>query len=470
MNLPKEYIESLKKIPELNVEKLVESFDQPAKMGLRINLKKWPFNEISQENMQKFMKNYEIIGNFEKISWCSNGFYIKNEMQLGKNILHELGMYYIQEPSAMAPVEFLKIQPNDVVLDLCAAPGGKSSQISNKLGNGFLISNEIVPKRSKILAENVERLGLDNVIVTNHSPLEFENLFPEFFDKILVDAPCSGEGMFRKNPEAIIEWNENTPKMCAERQKEIVKSAYKMLKPNGIMVYSTCTFSIEENEEVIKFLLDEFDNLEIIPTKNHLYNFQNGIDIDGTKRLLGTSRLYPYNIDGEGHFFAVLHKKVNSVISNYFDKNNKKSEKISSKSGNLAQKIKMFEKFLDEYTNFKFENFELFGDYLYANCRINLKNIKVVSPGIFLGEFKKDIFIPSMHLARSLKPKDFNNVVELTKNETLQYMQGLEIFKADTKDDWVLLTYKDLPICFGKCVLGKIKNHYPKHLRKNNLI
>ena len=470
MNLPKEYIESVKNIPDFDVQKLKESFEKDSKIGVRINLKKWPYNEICSENLQKFMKISGILGNFEQIPWCKSGFYATNEMKLGKNVLHELGLYYIQEPSAMAPVEFLNIKENDVVLDLCAAPGGKSTQISNKLESGFLISNEIVPKRAKILSENIERLGLDNVIVTNHSPLELENKFFEFFDKILVDAPCSGEGMFRKNPDAITEWNENTPKMCAERQKEIVKSAYKMLKPNGTMVYSTCTFSLEENEEVIKFILDEFDDMKIIPTQNKLFGFCDGIDIDGTKKLCGTSRLYPYNIDGEGHFFAVLHKKQNGENYDNFDYNNRKNGKITEKNGNLAQKIKIFNNFISNFTDYTFDNFNLFGDLLFANCKINLNNIKTDLPGILLGEFKKDIFVPSLHLAHFINNGKCDNVVELTDFEVKSYIQGLEISKQNVTDGWKLLTYKNLPVCFGKCVAGKIKNHYPKNLRKNNLL
>jgi len=456
MKLPNEYIESLKKVTNLNILKLEESFNHNAVAGVRFNHKKLPF-KINEKNIENFMKNYDIFAKFNQIPWCKEGFWIDENIKLGKNILHELGLYYLQEPSAMAPVEFLNVQPSDNVLDLCASPGGKSTQISSKLKEGFLIANEIVPKRAKILYENVERLGCDNVIVTNHSPRELEIRFEKFFDKILVDAPCSGEGMFRKNSEAIFEWNKNSPMQCATRQKEIVKSAYKMLKPNGTMVYSTCTFSLEENEEVVKFLLDEFDDLEILPIDHKKYNFEKGIDIDKSKRLLNCARLYPYNIFGEGHFFAVIHKKEG--VSKEC-----KKEKLKNLNYN-KQKINIFEDFITKHSNLKFNNFCLMGEYLYANSFIDIDKLKVLNAGLFLGEFKKNNFVPSMHLSRSLTEGKFYPKLNLNLIEAKRYLEGLEL-NTNLKDGWVLLTYNNFPISFGKCVDGKIKNHYPKNLRK----
>ncbi len=462
MKFSSDYIESIKKISNLDIEKLEKSFDKEPPVGVRFNQKKLKNFDFNQENIENLLKKYDIFGNFIQIPWCEQGFSTTKDLELGKSVLHEIGLFYLQEPSAMSPVEFLNIEDDDVVLDLCAAPGGKSTQIASKLKNGFLVSNEIVPQRAKILCENVQRLGLDNVIVLNHSPKELEERFENFFDKILVDAPCSGEGMFRKNNDAIAEWTKDTPKSCATRQKEILKSAIKMLKPNGTLVYSTCTFSLEENEEVIKFVLDEYPDMRILPVEHKKYCFENGIDLDNTNRLTNCARLYPYNLNGEGHFFAVL-KKIDENETILVDKNsNFKKNKFQANK----QKVKIFEDWFCKYSNKKFDNFCLIGDYLYANCPIDIDKLKVVNAGLLLGEFKKDNFVPSLHLARSLSTDDFSNKIELTFEQTKKYLQGLEI-ETNFKNDWVMLTYKNFPICFGKVVNGKIKNHYPKQLRKS---
>ena len=454
MELEKEFLDSLKNT-NIDTEKLKESFTKKQFLGVRFNLQKFKNIEINAQNIQNFMQKNGIFCNFRPILWCDNGFYYNEDVRLGKHIFHELGLYYLQEPSAMSPVEFLDIKPDDFVLDLCAAPGGKTTQIANKLENGFVLANEILPNRATILCETVQRLGIKNCIVSNNSPQELEKKFENFFDKILVDAPCSGEGMFRKNNDAILEWNIDSPKQCMARQIEIVKSAYRMLKPNGKMVYSTCTFSLEENETVIKFLLDNFDDLELVEIDHKKYGFENGIVLEGNENLKNCARLYPYNIDGEGHFFAVLHKKDDES----FARKNKLNLKYNK------QDVAVFEKFLSKYSNNKYSGYVSIGNYLYANCPIDIDRIKVLNAGIFLGEIKKDVFIPSWHFAHTLDKKEFNNTLELTETETKQYIMGLEL-DTNLSDSFVLLTYKSFPLCFGKVVAGKIKNHYPKYLRK----
>ena len=455
MELSKEYIDSLKKVKNLNIEKLKKCFDSPAEIGVRFNTKKLRPSNINQKSIKEFVKDFDVDGNFEMVPWCKTGFYASPEMKLGKNILHELGVYYMQEPSAMSPAEFLGIKKDDIVLDLCAAPGGKSTQIAQKLDGGFLVSNEIVPKRAKILLENVERLGLDNVIVTNHSPKELEIKFENFFDKILVDAPCSGEGMFRKNSDAANEWNENSPKICAARQKEIMSSAYTMLKPGGTLVYSTCTFSLEENEEVIESLLEQFDDLEILPVEHEKFGFEKGIAVNENSQLTNCARLYPYNLKGEGHFFAVLKKR-----ENWHNERKNYQKKPENK-----QKIAIFEQFIKDFSKNEYRDYIFVGDFLYANCRINIDKLKVESAGLLLGEFKKNVFIPSFHLARSLKDFKTEHVQELSYESAKKYIEGFEL-QTNLSDGWALLTYKNFPISFGKCVNGEVKNHYPKNMRK----
>jgi len=456
MNNFDEYINSIKKIPNLDTEKLLQSYKFDSKVGIRFNLTKLQEFESYGQNIQKIMQNYGIFGDFSKISWCKTGFYYKGDDRLGKIILHEVGLYYLQEPSAMAPVNFLDIKQNDFVLDLCASPGGKTTQIAEKLENGFLVSNEIIFSRAKTLAENVQRLGLKNVAVTNHSPKELEKLFDEQFDKILVDAPCSGEGMFRKNPDAIKEWDTQTPKACAERQRQIVDSAYKMLKPDGIMIYSTCTFSMEENEEIIKYLLDNYDDLEVLPIEHSKYGFCEGIEIDGNNQLKNCARLYPYSIEGEGHFFAKIHKK-NSKNTDFYSKKQPKSRFNK-------QIVDIFQKWCKQYLNTNFDNFCTIGESIYANCKIEIDKLRVLSVGIYLGEVKKNNFTPSWHLAHCIKSTDAKYVQNLSEDDAKKYISGEEI---DTKNvGWTLLTYKDFSLSFGKGVDGKMKNHYPKNLRK----
>ena len=469
------YFESLKKIPGLDIEKMLKCFDNEKMSGVRFNTNKINLNDVTTKNSQKFLYKCNIDCKLSQINWCKTGFYFDNNVRLGKNLFHEMGLYYLQEPSAMAPAEFLNVQPDDVVLDLCASPGGKTTQIAEKLnkGSGFLISNEIIPQRAKVLAENVQRLGFNNVVVTNHSPKDLEKHFVCYFDKILVDAPCSGEGMFRKNNNAILEWDENLPINCAIRQKEIVESAYKMLKSGGTMVYSTCTFSLEENEEVIKFLLDNHKDLIICDIDHKKFNFDFGIDIDKKNNLTKCARLYPYNIDGEGHFFAVL-KKQNNIenqninllyTNNNTLKNRKKINKNSKNEQKNQQNIKIFEDFEKKYLNTKFNKFVSFGELLYCNCPLDLDKLKVNSVGLFLGEVKNNNFIPSLHLAHFLTKDQCKNVYELNEFDAKKYLEGYEL-DANISNGWVLLTYKDITLCFGKCVNNKIKNHYPKNLRK----
>ena len=469
MEIKDEYINSLKDITGLNVEKLLKCYETEKITGVRFNTNKIKKTDLNLKNIEKLAQKYDILGDFSQISWCDTGFYYSNSNELGKHILHELGLYYLQEPSAMSPVEFLDINKDDVILDLCASPGGKSTQIAGKLENGFLVANEIVPQRAKVLVENMQRLGFDNVIVTNHSPKELENKFYEYFDKILVDAPCSGEGMFRKNDNAMDEWNQNTPLQCAKRQKEIIESAFKMLKPSGKMVYSTCTFSIEENEEIIKYILDNHSDLELEKIENKKYNFDFGIDVDGTKRLTNCARLYPYNIKGEGHFFAVIKKNNNEnkleVKSINLEKNNKKWSKNSLKSSNYGQNIKIFENFAKNYLKKQYENIVCFGEKLFANCNIKLEGIKSPCAGLYLGDIHNGFFTPNYHLAHSLKFDEFKNSINISLENAKKYIEGYEI-DLKCSDGWVLLCYDNYPLSFGKCVNNKIKNHYPKYLRK----
>lgn len=353
----------------------------------------------------------------------------------------------------MAPVQVLDVKPGDMVLDLCAAPGGKSTQIAGKLqGKGLLISNEIIPSRAKILSENIERIGVKNAIVTNEDSEHLADVFPEFFDKIMVDAPCSGEGMFRKNSLACDEWSLENVEKCGIRQAEILDNAAVMLKPGGRMVYSTCTFSSIENEETIKAFLDRHPDFHIIKT-----TLPGGIT---QGYLPGTLRLWPHKLDGEGHFVAVLSKDGSLKENEY-----------THEKGLKKKDLKEYAEFEKEYLNISLDGiFIKFGNQLYLLPDItpSLKGIKVLRPGLHLGTILKNRFEPSHSLALAVNKDEFKNVCNLTldDNKAYSYLNG-ETFEYDSKNKgWYLITICGYSIGFGKLSIGIMKNHYPKGLRK----
>ena len=295
IKLPEEFKESMREILDKDYDAFIDSYNFPAYKGLRINTLK--------------IKNKDILPfDLTPIPWCNSGYYYEDKDQPGKHVYHEMGLYYIQEPSAMIAVEELDVKEGDRVLDLCAAPGGKSTQIAMKLnGTGILVSNEIISSRSKILSSNIERMGIKNALVINEDPKDVAKHFKGYFDKILIDAPCSGEGMFRKNEEAISEWSIDNVIMCAERQKEILSYAVKCLKENGQMVFSTCTFSKQENESVVQDFLEKHPEFHLVKSE---FEFEKGLDKDGL-----CQRVYPHKQKGEGHFFAILKRGDSEEIN-----------------------------------------------------------------------------------------------------------------------------------------------------------
>ena len=289
-SFPAEFLERMKEMLGAEYPAFFESLGQERQQSFRINTGKTSVSEFLQQTDWKL----------KPVPWCESGFYYGKEIRPGKHPYHNAGVYYIQEPSAMVPAECLKAQPGDIILDLCAAPGGKSTQIAAAMkGEGILICNEIHPARAKILSENIERMGIKNALVLNETPEQLAEHFPVCFDKIMVDAPCSGEGMFRKNEEAGNEWSLDNVKLCADRQDGILDCAYEMLRPGGRMVYSTCTFAPEEDEGSVHRFLERHPDCRIAE----------GIDSEGfIHDKEGCIRLFPHKIEGEGHFAAVITK------------------------------------------------------------------------------------------------------------------------------------------------------------------
>ena len=491
--LPELFLDRMKKLMGPEYEAFLAGFEQEKHQALRLNALKYDVDGCSATERFgiKAAEQTEITDTAEKectnfdsqskVPRVQNGYYYESSDHPGKHPYHEAGVYYIQEPSAMAPVSFLEVQPGDCVLDLCAAPGGKSTQIAAAMGGeGLLVCNEIHPARAKILSENVERMGIRNACVTNETPQHLSEVFVEYFDRILVDAPCSGEGMFRKNEIACEEWNLENVEACAARQDEILDCAAKMLRPGGRLVYSTCTFAPQENEGSISRFVERHPEFTILPISQY-HNIEKkdlfGNMADGrpdwvenpAQNIEGTLRLWPHYIKGEGHYAAVL-QKAGEVPADYAP---------LAVSG-LEKGVGMKE--LGEFSDFVKENLKIDFDYL-KNCKYlqfgdniylmpedmpGVKGLKVLRPGLHVGTLKKNRFEPSHALALAISPKEATHVWNLSSEEATinAYLNG-QTFSAEWEKGWYLICVDGFGIGWGKLAGGIMKNHYPKGLRKN---
>lgn len=396
-------------------------------------------------------------GVLEEVPWSSGyGSYLSQESTAGAHPLHEAGAWYIQEPSAMAPAALLNAQPGEIILDLCAAPGGKSTQIGCAMrGEGLLVCNEPVPSRAKILSRNIERLGISNALVVSADPEKLSAAWPQLFDAVLVDAPCSGEGMFRRHPETQQEWDETSPAGCAERQKRILQEAVKMVRPGGRLVYSTCTFNRQENEEVIDWLLHTFPEWSTVP-------FELNAGDHSLHAPEGMLHLYPHQIRGEGHFVARLVKAGEGSEAS-------KLLQPAAKSLSAADKP-----MLAAWQDFaKAANGPLpcpnarFGEALISAPDLPpLKGIKVLRAGLQLGILKGKVFVPDHALALALTAPYSFPTVEVNLSQALSYQAGEVLPVPETLRGWALPTFEGLALGFGKAAEGQLKNHYPKGLRR----
>ena len=393
----------------------------------------------------------------DKIPYVENGFYF-NYDGIGNHPFHHAGMIYVQEPAAMAPAECIEISPDSKILDMCAAPGGKSTQLKNKLSQkGVLVSNEIVMNRCKILTGNIERLGLKNCITTCMDTSRLAEVFQNAFDLVMVDAPCSGEGMFRKDDTAISEWSQENVKMCASRQLDILENAVKCVKKGGYIVYATCTFSLEENEMVIDEFLSNHSDFELVKVNPKVIeNTVEGISFNGSKNdnLSYCRRFYPHKNLGEGQFMAVLKNKLPQNEHNSFVRENNKLDSITKDFLN---------KTLKEYNE---QNFFLKDNKVYYfSADFDVRNLKAFSIGVTVGEIKKNYILPH-HQFFSAFGNDFKNKIELSVNseELTKYLHGEE-FQTDISDGWAVVTVCGCALGGVKVSNGVAKNHYPKGLR-----
>ncbi|WP_029232704.1 RsmF rRNA methyltransferase first C-terminal domain-containing protein [Butyrivibrio sp. VCB2006] len=485
--LPEQFCNRMRSLlGEDEYEKFIESFGEDTERyhGLRINTLK------AGTDLR--------VATTEQVPWEENGYYYDSQATPGKSPYHEAGLYYIQEPSAMAPVSYLDPQPGEVILDLCAAPGGKSTQIAVRMkGEGILVTNEINRDRAKILSLNVERLGIRNALVLNESPESLSGVFEGYFDKILVDAPCSGEGMFRKNENASSEWSPENVEICGERQTQILEHAAMMLLPGGRLVYSTCTFAARENEESIFRFLNSHPDFHVKEVK--LYEgMENarpewisykclsecGLTEDDKDKLFEevrkAIRLWPHKLKGEGHFLCVLERDGNLI--------DREKDNYVPGGRNLPAKKemqKLFWEFADETLEFADREAKLlksgsslagtmfmFGEQLYiCDSRMpGINGLKCMRPGFHLGTIKKDRFEPSHALALAIRKEDALNAVSFTEDsaDIRQYLNGQTIrCGKDAAKGWTLITVDGYSIGWAKQAGGMLKNHYPKGLRIN---
>lgn len=456
--LPVDFCERMKQMLGEGYEAFIKSYDLPKYQALRINPLK--------AEKEIFLKQAPF--SLEKVPWAEDGYYYGEEDFPGKHPYHDAGVYYIQEPSAMAPAEYLEVKPGERVLDLCAAPGGKSTQLACKMnGEGLIVCNEIHPARAKILSENIERMGIKNALVTNETPERLADNFVEYFDRILVDAPCSGEGMFRKNEDACGEWSPANVENCAQRQDEILDYAAQMLKPGGRLVYSTCTFAPAENEGSISRFLERHEEFLIVWVEKK-DGMQAGVpewSQNPAEKITDTIRLWPQYLKGEGHYLAVLQKE--GTLSKTYQG----ICKNGIQKGVSEKECKEFFAFAEENLKIKISgSFLKFGDQLYLMPEEmpSIHKLKVLRPGLHLGTMKKNRFEPSHALALSLRPEDALHVCSLSSesNEIKAYLNG-QTLTMEGEKGWYLVTVDGYSIGWGKLAGSILKNHYPKGLRKN---
>ena len=430
--LPEQFIENMKKqLPENEWEAFFACYENKPYKGVRLNPLKGGMDEL--KGILPFLG--------EQVAWEKNGYYTDEE-KLGASPYHFAGLFYSQEPSAMCAAPLLEVQEGEKVLDLCSAPGGKGTQLACAMnGKGLIVLNEPISSRAKILSQNVERMGIKNAVVLNEYPETLAKRFAGYFDKILVDAPCSGEGMFRKNSEeALAEWSEENVAMCAERQASILDCATEMLKKGGRLVYSTCTFAYAEDEGQVCDYLQKHPEMHLIKQE----------------------KLYPHKVKGEGHFAALFEKT---------EKTGEWDSRIKTAKNSVTQKSERayrdFEKtFFHE--KFAFRLFENNGVlYELPEEVFDWKGLNILRVGIRLGEVKNDRFEPAHSLVACVKASECKRALNLplADNRVEQYLHG-EMIEGDIPNGWCLVCVDGYPLGLGKAVNGSIKNHLPKGIRK----
>ena len=455
--LPEDFLLKMQKLLGEEYGQYLKSFKEEWKPGLRVNT--W---KIDPRDLAKL-----VPWDLEPVPWTDNGFYYDGSLEgealrPSKHPAYYAGLYYLQEPSAMTPAAMLPVVPGDRVLDLCAAPGGKSTELASKLkGRGMLVSNDISYSRARALLKNLELAGAANICVTSEAPEKLAGVWPEFFDKILVDAPCSGEGMFRRDEDMVKDWNEKGPEYYVPIQRQILSQAAAMLRPGGYMLYSTCTFSVEEDEGNVAYVLEEFPQMQLCC-----------LDLDkvpgacGGFGLPGCMRLFPHRLKGEGHFLALMRKKGG-------DDGGKEilppmDPGTARKRVRAVEKEKELDAFLRQSgAEWDYGRIVIHQDnvyYLPEGLAWNLP-LRFLRTGLLLGEIKKGRFEPSQALAMSMKAGQFPNTVSFPAGDSrvLRYLKGetvsLEVDEGPVRG-WCLAAMEGFPLGWAKGTGMSLKNKY----------
>lgn len=452
VELPESFEKRMQEMLGDEYESYIESYDNPRQYGLRINPMKITEEELAEGS------GFSL----DPIPWTKTGYFYKEEDQPARHPYYSAGLYYLQEPSAMTPAARFPVEPGERVLDLCAAPGGKATALGAALqGKGVLVANDISNSRAKALLKNLEIFGISNAFVTNEVPQNLAERFEGFFDKVLIDAPCSGEGMFRKDPAVIKTWEEERPEYFAKLQKDILKNGVRMLRPGGKLLYSTCTFAPVENEGSISWILEQCPEMELIPIEGY-EGFSEGNPAwgDGREELRRCVRIWPHKMKGEGHFLALLKKSEDALETRIrlepptrMDKKNKKV---------------LEEFFKDCQWKPDWERVQIKGEkvYLVPELPAKLNGIHFLRNGLYLGDLKKNRFEPSQQLAMTLKASDYVGSVSLSSEDERigRYLRGetllLEPGEATREKGWILVCVDQYALGWGKLVNGVLKNKY----------
>ena len=441
MNLPEQYLENMKELLGTDFDAYIESFNDSRLYGLRVNTMK-----ISVEDFLK-ISPFKLT----PIPWIENGFYYSEDDKPAKHPYYFAGLYYIQEPSAMTPANVLPVEEGDIVFDMCAAPGGKSTELGAKLnGSGLLVTNDISNSRAKALLKNVEVFGIPNVYVVSEDPKNIQPGFNEFFDKILIDAPCSGEGMFRKDNKLIKSWEQEGPEFYSPIQRGILNSAAAMLKEGGYILYSTCTFSKMENEDNIRDFLDRHSDFELVKI----------FDYEGFVRAYGMNeavRLFPHHLKGEGHFVALLHKK--GTLSENLKCNGLKTLKLPDEITDFIKELSC---------DIDTDSIRIINDKVYIMPPMidNLNGIRTLRTGLLFGELKTKRFEPSQAFAMTLKMDEYSTTVNLSVDDinVIKYLKGetIEINQENIRGNAknILVCVDGFPLGWGRLNGTTIKNKY----------
>lgn len=438
MIFPEEYTKAMKELLGDEYKEFMDCMEAPNYNGLRVNT-----NKISCEEFEKICP-FTV----RKVPWIENGYYYDTRLdQPAKHPYYYAGLYYLQEPSAMTPANRLPVEPGDRVLDLCAAPGGKATELGAKTkGQGILYANDISRTRCRALLKNLELMGIGNLFVTNETPENLAERFPEYFDKILIDAPCSGEGMFRREPSMVGHWEKQGPEFYHKLQKNIVTNAAAMLKEGGMMLYSTCTFSELENEGTIQYLLEQVPEMHVVEMKPYegFAPGRNGLD--------KTVRIFPHKMQGEGHYLALLQKgEAKSQV--YTDKK-ENTDPVPAEAEEFFSHMK-----IRPGTEFHRDKEHLVAYWDHTTPERGLHYFRT---GLYLGQIKKNRFEPSQTLAMYLKKDDFDQVIDLPASDprVIKYLKGETIEAESTGKGYHLVCVDGYPLGWGKYTNHMLKNKY----------